>query len=217
MNYQENHWDGSYYELGVIIEPYNSQDKIISALNCIINSNLITGLWIDRKDTGIFEKSFLKSHFRSLKDLQIYNYYSEVKILDYNPIGCLIIIIQDGINTWFDLCIPLEMLDLIVEVEYPLYTQTNPWIFEVDSFFIKIADLLSSNLFFDFAMIGEEISGYMTPEELTVEELKKSGYLLSDRYRKKFNTVPFKMITESGLYWYPNKGIQISFDPNSRD
>jgi hypothetical protein len=82
-----------------------------------------------------------------------------------------------GESDWVDISIPQAAFEKVFPCRYPLTTELNPWLEEINDVFARLAEAIYLKSPFDFAMVGDEISGETNHEELTLELMKNKTYM----------------------------------------
>ncbi len=93
---------------------------------------------------------------------------------------------------WLDLCLPTGMLRRVFPLRYSIDATTrreNPWLDTIDEQFIAIAERVFNVAPFDFALLGEEVSGMLRVETLTADQLSNGGILLPPKLSHKLGIV----------------------------
>jgi hypothetical protein len=109
--------------------------------------------------------------------------------------------------------VPTGMLEIAYPVEYPLLTETNPWIAEVEAILVSIADGIYRAVPYDLATIGEEASGLFYARSadpkraVTAEAVDRGGgFLISPGLWERLQPTAAAETLESGLRWVPPTG-----------
>ena len=94
----------------------------------------------------------------------------------------------NGESDWLDISIPQAAFEKFFPCQYPLTTELNPWLKKINEVYARLAETIYRKSPFDFAMIGEEISGETNQEEITLGVMQNKPYMtcilpspLSDR------------------------------------
>ncbi|MCS1350896.1 hypothetical protein [Mechercharimyces sp. CAU 1602] len=163
---QDNSTSGGYYELSIEFNPTGDHQRIVRALEALVQESIIH---VDKEK--ILDKEV---------KLLLNNYNCKIAIdLGGNIVdaGLFIIRVEDE-SDWIDICVPQNALQKIYPYRYPLLPSINPWILEVDDILIYLAKVIFQSSPFDFAMVGEEVTGSMGVGELRLQDIYKENYLL---------------------------------------
>ncbi|WP_181833283.1 hypothetical protein [Bacillus taeanensis] len=180
-NNPEN-WVGGFYELSIEYRPFDDEKRLNEALNALCKSSFFNGIWE--------EKKYYKKHSISLPiDIEgesVNQFYGTLFLSEDNELPCVISVVRvSGESDWLDIAIPQATFEKKYPYKYPLTKELNPWLNKVDEMYTQLAEIIFSNSPFDFAMIGEEISGYTNQEEITVEVIKNITCILPIQLQKK--------------------------------
>ncbi|MCM3585855.1 hypothetical protein M3182_08875 [Mesobacillus maritimus] len=166
-----DYWTGSYYELSIEFHPAGNDQRLNEALTALQLSDFVSDLYDQQMKPVRFPISIEPS--------SIYSFYGMLTLSDVVTLPCLISIIRtDEESDWLDFSFPLASFEKNFLLKYPLTKELNLWLGEVDKLFIKLAEFIYKQSPFDFAMIGEEISGYTDQENLKVDCLDTITCLL---------------------------------------
>lgn len=168
-------WIGGFYELSIEFHPDGDDSRLNNALLVLQDCDFFKGLWLSRENFEALQVS-LPINIEPDSVNQFYGILS----LDYSDASpCLVSIIRiNGESDWLDISIPQSYLEKKYDLEYPLSKGYNPTLRQVDELFIKLAETIYNKAPFDLAMIGEEVSGYTTQENITAHCLDKITCIL---------------------------------------
>ncbi|TFB24086.1 hypothetical protein E3U55_04540 [Filobacillus milosensis] len=189
MKYNEfinlDNWIGGFYELSIEFHPVGDDKRLNDALKSLEKSNVINGIWKEQED---YQKKRVSLPIEIEED-SVNQYYGTLLISDGNTLPCVITIIRVDVESdWLDVSIPQAAFEKAYPYKYPLTENLNPWLNEVAETFIKLAEIIYEQSPFDLAMIGEEISGYTNQEDITLEQLKKSTFIIPIVLQKRLET-----------------------------
>jgi len=194
FNKAEN-WHGSYYELCIELGPSGHDDRLLAALRRLWSFPALGGPWSDRDSFGTAPCEVTVSG-----DLHHF-YYGTLAKLDADTVGCLTCVARepDG-SDWLDLCIPTGMLEIVCDIQYPLYFESNPWIPPLNSLFVDIANHVHAEVGFRLAIIGEETSGLTDAASLTKTDLERGLFLLPETLARSLGVEYQSQLCSQGLY-----------------
>jgi hypothetical protein len=195
---QEN-WHGSYYELAIEYCPVGDDQQLLKAVQAFSEIPCLTSLWFERTSFG-----GPPDMLQSLERFGGPTLYGLLEVDQSQRIGCLLKIIreQDG-SDWLDFSIPTGMLELVFDVDYPLLVGNNPWIPQVDQILLDIAEAVYQSSPFNLAIIGEEVSGFVTANKITPDYLERGGYIVPQDIMRRFRQVPPSVRLNDDLQWFP--------------
>lgn len=186
LDYKEfinpDNWIGGFYELSIEFHPVGDSNRLNQALITLQNLGFFNGLWREKQDF----KSDSISLPINIEEKSVNQFYGTLILSDGNALPCLISVIRiEDESDWLDISIPQASLGLFYPNKYPLSKELNPWLVKVEEIFIRIAETIYNHSPFELAMIGEEISGYTTQEEITLEDLGKITCILPNQLQKR--------------------------------
>jgi hypothetical protein len=157
-------WLGGYYELSMEFGPFGDNERVNEALKAMVECDFFNGLWPEKKD-------FYKNAITPPINIEAVNqFYGIVTTSTKVELPCLVSVIRvEGESDWIDISIPIGYLEKYYPCKYPLIKEINPWISTIDEMYSRIAEYIFRSSPFDFAMMGEEISGFTNQQELTVD------------------------------------------------
>ncbi|WP_404309299.1 hypothetical protein [Neorhodopirellula lusitana] len=188
-------WHGSYYELCFELGPSGDDETLLTAIRRLWTYPNLSGPWRNRKDYDSDLAALAISgdsyHF----------YYGTLSVPSADRVGCLTCVVRepDG-SDWLDLCIPTGMLERVYDIQYPLYSEPNPWIPPLNSLFIDIAIHFYAEIDFQLAVIGEEASGLTDAGSVTIAELERGLFLLPEPLASSLNVQDASQLCSPGLY-----------------
>lgn len=186
LDYKEfsnrENWIGGFYELSIEFPPVGDSNTLNQALITLQNLEFFNGLWQEIQD---FQSDSISLPI-NIEDESVNQFYGTLLLPDENTLPCLISVIriEDKLD-WLDLSIPQASFDLFYPCKYPLSKELNPWLVKVEEIFIRIAETIYTHAPFELALIGEEISGYTTQEEITLEDLGEITCILPNSLQKR--------------------------------
>lgn len=156
-------WFGGYYELSLEYHPVGNDERLNKAMNALCTCGFINGLWREKKD-------FYKKTMTLPVTIEDSAFYGTISVSEQSELPCMISIIRvNGESDWIDIGIPLASFEKKYPFRYPLTKELNPWLQTINERYTELGEIIFGDSPFDFAMIGEEISGYTNQEELSVE------------------------------------------------
>ncbi|MER1959451.1 MAG: hypothetical protein ABS942_18875 [Solibacillus sp.] len=173
MNFLEytapENWAGGFYELSIEYHPVGNNNKINDVLIALQNCPFFDGLW-EKRDN--FKKDILTLPLEIEND-SVTSIYGTVLVSDEITLPCVVTIIRiNEESDWLDIAIPQAILEKIYPYKYPLTSELNPWLKQVDEVLIKLAEFIYKHSPFNLAIIGEEVSGYTNHQDITIEHIK---------------------------------------------
>lgn len=206
MNREEfinsKNWNGSYYELAMEYVPTGNDERLLKAITALWESPTLSGPWQTQEQfgqTGIVPSTLEADGYNWL--------YGIFGLADDREVGCMSLTVrEEGGSDWLDLCLPTGMLRQVYPLRYSIDATTrrdNPWLDSIDERMIAIAEHIYSVAPFDFAMLGEEVSGMLHVETLTADQLSNGGMLLPPKLSHKLGIVNPRQLHVSGLHWLP--------------
>jgi len=198
---QEN-WYGSYYELAIEYYPVGNDESLLKAVQAIWESPYLSGPWFE-------ETSFGNSAdmLQSLENEGGHLLYGLLQVEKNIEVGCLICLVREEEGSdWLDFCIPTGMLELVFNVEYPLLIDNNPWMLGVDQILLDIAKKAYRRSPFELAIIGEEVSGYVVANDITLEYLEQGGYIVPQKLLQRLRPTCPSVTLDENLQWFPFSG-----------
>lgn len=205
-------WYGSFYELSIEYSPGGNDDRLLTAIQTMWQSPGLTGAWYRLQDYSTPTQTL-----RQLPE-EGARLYGLIDVSEGKAVGCLSVTVrEENGSDWLDLCIPTGMLELAFTVRYPLFMGfavgkdppkldewgVNPWLEDVDNAFMQIAETVYAAAPFDFAIYGEEVSGWAAANTVTVEQLSQGGYLISPNIFDWLQPNVSARSLPSGLLWVP--------------
>ena len=172
-------WIGGFYELSIEYYPFGNNKRVHGALTALCNSDHFNGVWEDKKDYQMQSIS-LPIHIDEDSVIQLYG--TLTLTLSHSielELPCLVTVVRvDGKSDWLDVAIPQAAFEKIFPYKYPLTLELNPWLQGINELYTQLAEIIYCGSPFDFAMIGEEISGYTNQEDLTDEVVQSLTCIL---------------------------------------
>lgn len=161
-------WTGSFYELSIEFHKVGNNKRLNDALVALQNHNSFQGIWKERE---MYQKQTLDLPIEIEVD-SVTNYYGMLDVTKDISLPCQIILIStEGESDWLDIAIPSVVFEKTFALEYPLIKELNPWIASIDETFIKLAEVIYAHSAFNLALIGEEVSGMISQQEITLERM----------------------------------------------
>ena len=201
---QEN-WYGSHYELAIEYYPAANNQSLLKAIQAIWQFPRLSGPWFEKTSFG--GPPDMLQTLESEGGLVLYGL---LEVDKSQQIGCLISMVreQDG-SDWLDFCIPTGMLELAFNVIYPLLVDDNPWIPRVDQILLDIAETVYQSSPFNLAIIGEEVSGYVTANDITRDDLERGGYIVPQELLRRLKPDRPSVTLNDNLQWFPFRELNI--------
>ena len=196
-------WYGSYYQLAIEFNPTGDDERVLKAISALWSLPELTGPWGEREHLGREPAT----NFHSQPAFP-HHQYGVVTFNQSLAAGCLSIIVRESElkngSDWLYLSIPTGMLELIFDVQYPLFRSKNSWISIVDQFLLKCAVAVHRESPYEFASIDEEVSGYPNAELITPDEvIRTGGYILSNKLANNLNIELKSELLSPKLLWFP--------------
>lgn len=170
-------WIGGFYELSIEYHPSGNNKRVNEALTALCNSDLFNGVWEEKKD---YQKKSISFPINIEEDsvTQLYGSLSLSRSKELE-LPCLVTVVRvDGESDWLDVAIPQAAFGEVFPYTYPLTLELNPWLQGINALYTQLAEIIYCGSPFDFAMIGEEISGYTNQEDLTDEVVQSLTCIL---------------------------------------
>ncbi len=215
---KRSNWYGSFYELAMEFYPRGSDARLLAALHA---------LWSDPSLFGPLESPYYYAEAEptllspplphepaqravppvplpdALDPVGPNNLYGLLTIPGRPQIGIKCVTVREEYGSdWLDFCIPTGMLGHIVNIDYPLCYDTNPWMDEVNGILLRLADSVYTVAPFDLALIGEEASGYLRAGEASGANLEAGGILAPPRLVQRLQPQGPSLILPSGVHWF---------------
>jgi hypothetical protein len=112
--------------------------------------------------------------------------YGSLAVSPEETVGCVLHVIRVHKEfDWFDLRIPIRMLELRFPVVYPLDEATKPWLVTVDCVLVCLAEAVYATTPFRLGLIGEEAAATGSASELTTEDCEHGKLLFPVNLWKK--------------------------------
>lgn len=169
-------WTDGFYELSIEYHPFRDGQRVNEALSALEKSRFFTGFWEEKKD---YQKRSISLPIH-IEEESIKSYYGTLILFESTneELPCMISVIRiEGESDWLDISIPQAAFEKVFSCRYPLTTELNPWLEEINDVFARLAEAIYLKSPFDFAMVGDEISGEANQEELTLELMKNKTYM----------------------------------------
>ncbi|MDN7245660.1 hypothetical protein [Planococcus shenhongbingii] len=171
-----DHWMDGFYELSIEYHPYGDDKRVNEALVALEESRYFNGFWEEKKD---FQKHSISLPI-TIEEESVKSFYGSLSLHNSTKeeLPCLITIIRvNGESDWLDISIPQAAFEKVFPYRYPLTTELNPWLEKINDVYVRLAESIYHKSPFDFAMIGEEISGETNQEEITIELMQNKPYM----------------------------------------
>ena len=202
-------WDGSYYEMAVLLSPGSSNEPA--------RLDVLRALWRDPQLRGVVSyprRRDLGREWQSLDDATTasgYHYYGFIRLNSGHVTGCGSYFSYSDPETWFVLYIPLALLEIVYPVDYalPITHKENPWTSVVDENLALIGMRLYRQIPFELGVLGEEVAGISSPDTLTTRTLlESSGLLVPESLFVRRNVSPHGTSSPVGLWWTGGGGAR---------
>jgi hypothetical protein len=200
-----DNWLGQYYELAMAFRPQGDEQRLLQATIAVWQSPRLVGPWAERSQYLAPPAHIDPQHIAGLNRL-----YGVLQLTPETEVGCLTFVIREGaVYDWLLLCIPVGMLPLVFAINYPLYSEPNEWMREVDQVFLDIVQATYASAPFHLAVLGEEASLVFSTRDLTPASVPNTDLLLPDHLFEQLGRPEGGIILPSGLHWFPmrNKGL----------
>lgn len=171
-----DNWIDGFYELSIEYHPFGNDKRMNEALAALEESLYFSGFWKEKKD---FRKHSISLPI-TIEEESVKSFYGTIFLLNSTEeeLPCLVTIVRvNGESDWLDISIPLAAVEKFFPCHYPLTTDLNPWLKKINEVYAKIAETIYRKSFFDFAMIGDEISGEANQEEITIGLMQNKPYM----------------------------------------
>jgi hypothetical protein len=187
-------WHGSYYELCLELGPAGDNARLLAALRSLWSQPMLSGSWTARESYGSEPSDF------QIDENWVVPHYG-VLTIDESQLGCVTHVVRetDG-SDWLDLCVPTGMLELVYDVAYPLYFESNPWITPLNALFVSLAVTVHERNPFRLAIIGQEASGLTDADSITREDIARGLFVMSETTVEKLAIRDSAIHCADGLY-----------------
>lgn len=164
-------WTGAFYELSIEYHPFGNDNRINEALNALVESSFFNGMREEKKD---HQKQAIILPL-TIEEESVTSFYGTLSLSNSNQdqLPCMVSVIRvNGESDWVDLSIPESAFERVFPYKSPLTNELNPWLSNINEVYAQLAEVVYHHSPFDFAMIGEEISGETNQEEITPELMR---------------------------------------------
>ena len=201
---QKENWHGSYYELAIELQSSHDDIRLEQALQALWSHPNLSGHWLNLENYGQNPDRLQVSGIINNSDnVSCANIYGIFLIPEIDKqVGCLSVIVREHNGSdWLAFCFPSAMLKSIFPVKYPLVHDENLWLSILDKHLLQMADIIYRQIPYDFALIGDEVSGMAHKISITEAEFENGGILLSPSLRDKISPNKVFEVMPSGLQW----------------
>ncbi|MCM3387139.1 hypothetical protein M3649_03205 [Ureibacillus chungkukjangi] len=101
-------------------------------------------------------------------------------------------------SDWLDISIPLAFLKEKYQFVYPIVKRT-PELANIDELFIKLTEIIYKKSPFELAMLGEEVSGFITKKTITKDSLDRITCILPIELQQELAVLGNGEILSNGL------------------
>lgn len=167
---------GGFYELSIEYHPCGNDKRINEALGALEESRCFNGFWGEKKD---FQKHTMSLPI-TIEEDSVKSFYGSLFLHNSaeEELPCLITIIRTNSESdWLDISIPQAAFEKVFPCHYPLTTELNPWLENINEIYVRLAETIYYKSPFDLAMIGDEISGETNEEEITLGLMRNKPYM----------------------------------------
>lgn len=207
MHFDRNDWAGSFYDLSVDLGRDEGGERLMKAVQAAWRSHILSGPWSTQEDVSYPDRRLSVPSYIPPDDIPVYT--ATLTLSGGQVVGVVWTVIYGETNS-LDFGIPLGMLGRAFPLVYPLDLETNPWLAEVDSALIELAESVYSEVPFDLALIGEEAAGYATVDTLKTSDVEQGGVLISPSVSERLQPTRKPVVTATGLHWYSFIGPHIT-------
>jgi hypothetical protein len=170
----DENWHGSYYELCLELGPAGDNSRLLAALRSLWSHPMLAGFWTDRKSFGSAPSDF------QMDENWVVPHYGVLTIGESQLGGVTHVVRETDGADWLDLCVPTGMLELVYDVAYPLYFESNAWINPLNALFVSLAVTLHERNPFRMAIIGEEASGLTDADSITTDDISRGLFVIPE-------------------------------------
>jgi hypothetical protein len=197
----DKYWFGSYYEVAIEVSTSPADERLRAGIDGLWSSPaLVAGPWPD-KSAGDVVNPLLPS----IEEMVAM--YGLLRLRDLGDVRCVAWIIREvgGGSDWVDLCIPTAALEPF-GLGYPLVSETPCALIKtIDRALLEVARNVFAAVAFDFAAVGEEVSGMWSSATITSADLSQGGFLLREPLARRLGAFTLSEAVASGLWWVPNR------------
>ncbi|MEH7351936.1 hypothetical protein [Gottfriedia acidiceleris] len=193
-------WSGGYYELSIEYNPSVDDKRLNDALSALQMFKFFNGIWKEKVDYQ--NKSISLPILLEVRQ-SVEQFYGTLICKSGTTLPCMISIIRiEDESDWLDIGIPLTALENLYKIEYPLDKEKNPWLKDIDVIFIAISELIYSKAPYNLAMIGEEVSGYINHDDITIDAVNNITCILPIQLQNKLGiqSKGFELTNELRIY-----------------
>lgn len=193
-------WSGGYYELSIEYNPSGDDKRLNDALSALHMFKFFKGIWKEKVD---YQNKSISLPILIAERLSVEQYYGTLICKTDTILPCVISIIRiEEESDWLDIGIPITALENQYKIEYPLDKEKNPWLNDIEVIFIAISELIYNRAPFNLAMIGEEVSGYINHDDITMDAVNNITCILPIHLQNKLGiqSKGFEITNELRIY-----------------
>jgi hypothetical protein len=215
---KRSNWYGSFYELAMEYYPRGGDARLLAALHALWSDSSLFGPLESPYYYAEVEATLLspplppESAQRAVPSVPIpdaldpvgpNNLYGLLMIPGRPQIAIICGMVREEYGSdWLDFCIPMGMLDLIMNINYPLSYSTSSWMEEVNGALARLADTIYAVAPFDLAYIGEDVSGLWRAGEIKGATLEAGGVFAPPSLVRRLQPQAPSLILPSGAHWF---------------
>jgi hypothetical protein len=172
-------WRGSHLELGLEYHSTATDQLLLRATQALWRYPGLSGPWPSREDFG---NSIQITSDMLPRDSMLW-LYGLLELPEGRKAACSSFLLRpnDGSSS-LTLCLPAGMLERLFTVAYnPMSVKTNPWLREIETLLVDIADWVYGTAPFQLGVLGEEAATVaVDAEQLTSDALATGGFIMPD-------------------------------------
>jgi hypothetical protein len=197
----KTNWSGSYFQLAIEYSNRLDDKILMKIIRSAWEHMNLEGPWLNKLDFGS-----VPCDLTEIKINTFSNYlYGTITLPEQNTLGCLSLTVrEEGGVDWLVLCVPIGMLELNYDINYPLIPSNNPCIDNLEKVYIDIAQKIFDIHPFSLAIIGEEVSGILYEKTLTSKDVLKGGLIINNHTYERLQPQSEGIKLTDELWWYPN-------------
>jgi hypothetical protein len=179
-------WRPHDFELGLEYRATAEDQQLFRAAERLWRYPALTGPWPSREAYG---HSIDITPDMLPRDSMLF-LYGLLQLQDGREAACYTYVVRpnDGSDT-LSLCLPKGMLEQLSPVVVnPMSVARNPWLRDIESLLVEIAEWVYGAAPFELAVLGEHATGFAVDAvELTSEMLSSGGFILPDELWRRLN------------------------------
>lgn len=201
--FEPENWLGSFYELAMEYAPYGDDKRLLHAQRTLWDTPSLRGPYAAPYESG--DETFrLHSLPTSIGPEDTFHLHGVFNLPRDRSLGALSVTVREvDRSDWLIFCLPTGMLELVYpHLDYPLERAANPWMDEIDSALLALAEAVYMVAPFNFALVGEEVSGVCSFGDLSAGRLPQSGFLVPSNAATQLRIDVPSVALQSGLSWF---------------